>query len=330
MAEAARSVETLKPQTLRASDADVQLARNAEPIEQKPAVATRQDLDAFAKVVDVADRGRDESRDANGANRLRPHDDEFGGGRQWDGKVRQWDRNWIDYDQYYRPLIFNPFRDPVRIVYVYQDAPRIAIIPPLARIVLNVAQFAAYSFTAVVLNTVNTAANLINTAVDFVSTAANVAVGSFFGGGFVPNLGLPLPAAPPPVLRYDNVPVQVRYSQADYEPFRVRQIVDVGDDVRYGGRKVLLDGATPAWGEWTQSPSGERQFEVHRTQQFPGLGEPQEAPLPGDYQMRLLSDESSASDRHQVMLVTAAAVLIVLSFSAIGLAVLLGRRRPQH
>ena len=70
------------------------------------------------------------------------------------------------------------------------------------------AQFAAYSFTALV----DTPANLVNAAVD---TALNVAVGSFFGGGYIPAVGLPLPPPPPPVLRYDNVPVLVRYSQRD-------------------------------------------------------------------------------------------------------------------
>ena len=124
------------------------------------------------------------------------------------------------------------------------------------------------------------------------TTAVNVAVGSFFGGGYFPGFGLPLPPPPPPVLRYDNVPVLVNYSNARYEPFRVRRIVDVGDDPRFGERKVLLDGATPAWGVWTQTASGERQFEVHKTQQYPGLDDPQEAPLPGDYQLRLASDET--------------------------------------
>jgi hypothetical protein len=156
-----------------------------------------------------------------------------------------------------------------------------------------------------------------------------VAVGSFFGGGYIPSVGLPLPPPPPPVLRYDNVPVLVRYSHARYEPFRVRRIIDVGDDVRFGERKVLLDGATPAWGEWTQTASGERQFEVHRTQQFPGLDNPQEAPLPGDYQLRLAADESTSGlTARDIFLYVAAGVTVVLGFGAIGLALFLGRRRP--
>jgi hypothetical protein len=190
--------------------------------------------------------------------------------------------------------------------------------------VLEVAQFAAYSFTAVV----DTAANIVNAAVN---TALNVAVGTFFGGGYVPAVGLPLPPPPPPVLRYDNVPVFVNYSNARYEPFRVRRVIDVGDDPQFGERKVLLDGATPAWGVWTQTSTGERQFEVHRTQQFPGLDAPQEAPLPGDYQLRLASDESpSGMTGRDIFLYAAAGVTVALGFGAIGLALFLGRRRPQH
>ena len=36
---------------------------------------------------------------------------------------------------------------------------------------------------------------------------------------------------------------------------------EVLDGARVEG-KVLLDGVTPAWGQWTTTPSGERQFEV--------------------------------------------------------------------
>ncbi len=219
----------------------------------------------------------------------------------------------MQYDEHCRPIILNPYRERVRIVYMYEDARRIVWIPPLARAILQVAQFAAYSFTAVV------------------ETALNVPVGTFFGGGFVPAIGLPLPPPPPAVLRYDNVPILVRYSQATYAPFRVRRIIDVGDDARFGERKVLLDGATPAWGVWTQTPSGERQFEVHRTQQFPGLDDPHEAPLPGDYQLRLASDESSSGlTGRDIFLYVAAGVTVALGIGSIALALFLGLRRPQH
>ena len=321
VSQAAQLIQPSEPQTLEAPEQDVQIAKSAKVVEVKPDPAPKQDVDALSSElnVDLGLGGRD-SVNASADAEVR-----LASARVWDRDIRQWSPDWVEYDEFYRPVILNPFRDAVRVVYVYQNAPRIVWIPPLARIVLEVAQFAAYSFTAVVA----TAATLVNAAVN---TAVNVAVGSFFGGGFFPGIGLPLPPPPPPVLRYDNVPVLVRYSDRVYEPFRVRRIVDVGDDVQFGERKVLLDGATPAWGVWTQTPSGERQFEVHRTQQFPGLDAPQEAPLPGDYELRLAAEETSSSrfTSRDIFLFVAAGVIGTLGFGAIGLAFWLGRRRPQH
>ena len=295
-----RRAQQPQPQLLQAPREDVELARSSRPLEDTPAPAPKADVEAISAAINLSFVGTDrDDRD-----------------RRWDRNVRQWDREWISYDPFHRPVILNPYRDPVRIVYVYRDVPRVVWIPPLARIALAVAEFAAYSFTAVVLNAVN--------------TAVNVAVGSFFGGGYVPAVGLPLPPPPPPLLRYDNVPVQVRYSQAVYEPFRVQRIIDVGDDRVYGERKVLLDGATPAWGVWTQSATGERQFEVHRTQQFPGLEAPGEVPLPGDYKLRLAAEESSSLDGTRNLLVGLAGAVVLLGVGALGLCALLGRRRPQH
>ena len=322
VSQAAKVIETSEPRTMEAPKADVELARNAKPVEVKPDPAPKQDVDALSSSIGPGlgvkgPLGVDSSASAKVDARLASD-------RVRDRSIRQWSPDWVQYDEYFRPILINPYHERVRIVYIYDNAPRIVWIPPLARAVLEVAQFAAYSFTALV----DTPANLVNAAVD---TALNVAVGSFFGGGYMPSVGLPLPPPPPPVLRYDNVPVLVRYSQATYEPFRVRRIIDVGDDVRFGERKVLLDGATPAWGEWTQTASGERQFEVHRTQQFPGLDNPQEAPLPGDYQLRLAADESTSGlTARDIFLYVAAGVTVVLGSGAIGLALFLGRRRPQH
>jgi hypothetical protein len=314
-------IATAEPETLKAPEQDVALAKRAKPIEVKPEPAKKEDVELLSSALNLSSKtkvGPFESEISAGS--------EFsaGAGRFWDRKVRQWDRDWIEYDEFYRPIIFNPFRAPVRIVYALANVTRILVIQPLARVVVDLAEIAAYSFTAVVLGAANVVTDLANIAADVV----NVAVGTLFGGGYVPRVGLPF-VAPPPLLRYDNVPVQVRYSNATYEPFRVRQIVDVGDDVRYGGRKVLLDGATPVWGQWKTSATGERQFEVHRTQQYPGLGEPQEAPLPGDYRMQLAADESAGMDRTQVYLMAAAGMVAGLGFGALGLAFYLGRRRPQ-
>ena len=68
---------------------------------------------------------------------------------------------------------------------------------------------------------------------------------------------------------------------------------------------------------------------MHRTQEYPGLGDPQEAPLPGDYQMRLASGESANVDHTQMYLIAAAGLIAGLGFGALGLALYLGRRRPQ-
>ncbi|RDH74128.1 hypothetical protein DVS77_33435 [Mycolicibacterium moriokaense] len=334
VAKAAARIPTAAPDQMQAPEQDLEVAKQSKPVELKPEPAKKDDVDFLSSAINlqsktklgpfesefnvgsefsIGDRDRDRDRGHDGDHdRDRDHNWDWDH-KRWDKKVRQWDKRWIQYDDWYRPVFCNPYRAPVRIVYLYQRAPRILVIPPLGRAVVDAAALAAYSFTAVVLNSAN--------------LAADVAVGTFFGGGYIPPVGAPF-VPPPPLSRYDNVPVQVRYSNATYQPFRVNQIVDVGDDAQYGGRKVLLDGATPAWGQWTTSPTtGERQFEIHRTQQYPGLGEPQEAPLPGDYQMRLASDESANVDHTQLYLMAAAGLVAGLGFGALGLAFYLGRRR---
>ncbi|WP_181428128.1 hypothetical protein [Mycolicibacterium moriokaense] len=318
--QAAKVIAMSEPQTLQAPKTDVELASKVDPIEVKADPAPKQDVDSFATSIglDLGVKG------PLGVDASVKADAKLTSERVPDRNIRQWSPDWVQYDEYYRPIILNPYHERVRVVYIYDYQPRIVWIPPLARAVLDVAQFAAYSFTAVV----DTAANIVNAAV---ATAVDVAVGSFFGGGYIPAYGQPLPPPPPPVLTYDNVPVLVNYSNARYEPFRVRRIVDVGDDPQYGEHKVLLDGATPAWGEWTQTSSGERQFEVHKTQQYPGLDAPQQAPLPGDYQLRLASDETPAgTSGRDAFLYVAAGVTVALGFGAIALALLLGRRRTEH
>lgn len=312
-----KPIELLKPETLTAPAEDIATAKAAAAVDVKlPEPAPVHDVADLAKVVNVANFKFDSRADWDRRDNRPDWDrrDDRPMGRDWDNRVRQWRPDWVQYDDYYRPVLFNPYRDPVRVVYVYRNAPRIVYIPPLQRIVMEVADLAAYSFTAVVVNAVN--------------TAVNVAVGSFFGGGYYPGVGVPLPPPPPPVLSYANVPVQVRYSDAVYQPFRVQRIVDAGDDVQYGERRVLLDGVTPAWGRWTQSPSGERQFEVHRTQQFPGLDEPREAPLPGDYNLQLVNDQKGLENPNKALTI-AAVTCGVLSLGAVGLAVYIGRRRRE-
>ncbi len=94
---------------------------------------------------------------------------------------------------------------------------------------------------------------------------------------------------------------------------------------------MLLDGVTPGVGCLERGTGGERAFEVHRTQQFPGLEAPAEGPLPGDYRLRLASDEASTGglSGRDIFLMVSAGVIGTLGFGAIGLAFFLGRRRNQ-
>lgn len=320
---AAREIVTEEPQTLAAPAADVEAAQAAKAVDLNPAPAPEADIQAIAEQLQLPNVLQSDKRSetrlpgapdgpngANGPDEKRPE------GANFTSSVKQWDPSWVVYDEYYRPVISNPYRQPVKIVYIYENAPRVVMINPLARAVLNIPQYAAYSFTAVVANAVN--------------TVAAVAVGSMFGGGYYPGYGMPPPPPPPPVVRYDNVPVQVRYSDATYQPFRVQRIVDVGQDAVVGARKVLLDGVTPAWGEWKQAPSGERMFEVNKTQQFPGLDQPAEGPLPGDYNLQLASDESPVGmDNKTVFMIVAAVVLAALAVVAVLWSMILGRRPEE-
>lgn len=318
--QAAQEIETIEPQTLEAPAEDVQLASKAAPVDEKiPAPAAEPELAEFSNSIQTSLKlpGLDVNTSATTNFAVDPPVELI-------SPVRQWRPDWVQYDEYYRPIILNPYRDPVRIVYMYEMTPRIMIVPPLGRMVFEAAQYAAYSFTAALLAPVIAAANVAQ-------VVSNIAVGSFFGGGYYPGVGMAPPPPPPPVMRYDNVPVFVNYSNARYEPFRVNRIVDVGDDAQFGERKVLLDGVTPAWGVWNESPSGERTFEVHRTQQFPGLEAPAEGPLPGDYRLRLASDDTSTGglSGRDIFLMVSAGVIGTLGFGAIGLAFFLGRRRNQ-
>ena len=70
---------------------------------------------------------------------------------------------------------------------------------------------------------------------------------------------------------------------------------------------------------------------MHKTQQYPGLDDPREVPVPGDYQLKLAADDVSTSPNHRsAYLVAAALACAGLSISAVIGSVLLGRRRPQH
>jgi hypothetical protein len=299
--------------TMQAPPQEVAAAEASVPVDHKPDPAPAADVD------NLRDKLQLPPTDANGWNRGgrdrpapgpdRPGFDQH----QWDHQVRQWDRNWVRYDDDYRPIICNPYHNQLQIVYDYAGAPQIVVIPPLGSVVLDAADYGGYNFTALVL--------------DAAGQAVDAAVGSFFGGGYDPGDGL-LPPPPPPLTTYDDVPIAVDYPDASYDPFLVNQVVDAGPDPQYGEDKVLLDGVTPVWGDWTQTPDGQREFDVHKTQQFPGLDAPAPGPLPGNYQLHLASKASPGTPARDLYIVATSAAAATLGLcGAVALAISRHRRR---
>jgi hypothetical protein len=303
---------TETPKRLPVNAQNVELAKQSIPVQQNPDPAPQTEIRRLTNLAINVNVTNNPPNPPGGA----PH--KFDPNQR--SAVRQFDPKLVYYDEYYRPIIANPYQQPLQVVYIYQGAPRILVIPPLASAVTELAALGAYSFTAMVLNAVGIPTDL--------------AVGNMMGGGYLPEPGQPPPPPPPPVVPYDNVPVQVQYTDATYQPFVVNRVVDVGNDPAVGGEtKVLLDGVTPAWGTWTTNSDGQRQFEVHKTQQFPGMDDPPgEGPLPGDYQMQLASSSKPAPSglsTTDLLLIGGAVLILALGAGAIALNVIMGRRRPH-
>lgn len=253
---ATQVILTATPQVLIAAPENIKAAQEAPPVEQNPPPAPQSEIAGLLSAVTIPANQNTQNRGA------------------WDGIVRQWNPDWVGYDTYHRPVIFNPFPQVLQIVYRIAGTVRILLIQPLAKVVAEILDPGQQGFT--VIGRTGS------------GDPTYVAQGSVGGGGSDPGAGLPPPPPPPPPAESNNVCVVVNYTQEHYKPFVVRKVVDVGDDPQYGGHKVLLDGVTPAWGDWT-TPSADcsSQFVVHKTQALPGLEEPREAPLPGGYPMQL-------------------------------------------
>lgn len=317
MLAAGQAVTIHQADRLQAPPQNVDVAKASAPAEYKPTPASSADIDGLRSRLrspDTDDTGHDRDGHDPGAPDPRRLDSDQ---HPWDHQVRQWDRDWVSYDEDWRPVICNPYQDSLQVVYYYQDAPQIVVIPPLASAVLDVADYGAYNFTALVT--------------DALGQAVDVAVGNFFGGGYDPGPDLPPPPPPPAEVTYDDVPVTVDYPDATYQPFVASQVVDVGDDPQYGEHKVLLDGVTPVWGQWSQTPDGQRQFEVHKTQQFPGIDVPQPGPLPGNYQLQLANKQNKASPGMPVrdVFVVAASAAVATSGLCAAAAFIVARRRRR-
>lgn len=271
--------------TAQVSQDDLDLARGAPAVDAEPHTASSSDIQEFRASLDTQTT-----------------------------TVTQWDSSWVGYDTYYRPIVTNPYRTPLQLVYGYGDITQIVTVPPLQRTVLAVPASGVYPFTAVTQNAAG--------------KPVTVSTGSFSGGGYVPAAGQQPPAKPTTPKTYQNVLVQLQYSTGTSQPFRVKQLTDLGNDLAMRAERVLLDNETPAWGIWSTTPSGEPLFHVTKTQQLPGLTAPAEGALPG-YDVQLAADQAApASSTSQ--LVTVAIGCGVLGLASIAFFVLSGRRRSKN
>jgi hypothetical protein len=178
---------TETPKTLEPTPQNLEIAKNSVPQTLKPTQASQADVEDLTKK--LTHQAIQATSSTTAAPTL-----EF----EKKSLVKQWDPKWVQVNQFYQPVIINPFPNTLKVVYIYNGAPQILMIPPLASAIIELAQIGVYNFTAMVL--------------DAAESATSVAVGAMYGGGYVPAPGEPPPPPPPPPVTYDDVPVQVQYS----------------------------------------------------------------------------------------------------------------------
>ena len=169
-------------------------------------------------------------------------------------RPRHWE--YIDYDDYHRPILYNPLTEAMTFRYVYNGADREAFVPAGGRIVLDAATVGLFPFTAV--------------------GYSHLASGSFCGGASIPpagSNGQPPPdySPPPPPEVYQDVLANVAaYNQT----VQVSQVQLVGHDTSQpaGSQDTFLfDDSTLAWGQINDASSN-AQIKVTKTQSLPNAG----------------------------------------------------------
>ncbi len=147
-------------------------------------------------------------------------------------RPRHWD--YIDYDVYHRPMLYNPLTEAMTFRYFYDGAYREVYVPAGGQVVLDVATVGMYPFTAVSDNYLTS--------------------GSFYGGAYIPPEGWNGPpppdyTPPPPPVVYHDVSA---YIPADNQTVQVPQVQVLGhDDSQPAGSQdtFMLDDSTLAWGQ---------------------------------------------------------------------------------
>lgn len=230
------------PKKLDASPSAVAAAKDALPTRVDPANPSKLPPDTFAQQVQNlinAHRGTVETVKAGNQELVRP--------RHWE---------YIDYDAYRRPNLYNPLNEKMTFHYFYGGDYREIYLPAGSRIALDVAVGGVFPFTAVGDN--------------------YVTAGSFNGGAWIPPdgwTGPPPDSYTPPQAptEYHNV---AAYLPADNQTVQVVSALVVGHDTGQpaGSQDVfLLDDSTLAWGQANDVTNG-GQLTLTRTQSLPGVG----------------------------------------------------------
>lgn len=253
-------VRTPDPIPEKVSDDAIKKARDATPEEVTPPVASQDQLSALQDAVVNARKPHDDNHTSttpSSSTSVTPttttsaghHHD--GDDDHWDGRVHPW--QWVRYDDWHRPVIYNPYNNPYD--FVYYDGPdrHVVRVNPGVSVSVTVINNGVFSFTAVQVNAFG--------------IAVNVAVGSWY----VPPPNVPY--VPPPV--YQNVNVyytQVNVTVNQYRYVPVHSITDCGVDWGHRGlNRVLYNGTSVGWGTWGNDDRGNRIFNAVDYDAVPGI-----------------------------------------------------------
>jgi hypothetical protein len=167
---------------------------------------------------------------------------------------RHWD--YVDYDMYHRPVLYNPTDQPMTFRYYYGGDYREVYVPIGERIALDIAMLGLFPFTAV--------------GGDYVTT------GNFNGGGWIPPDGWDGPPPdtyipPPPPEQWQDMTVS---AVDDQQAMQVSKVVYVGhDDTRPAGQQdaFMLNDTCLAYGQVQDGRDGGA-VQIAKVQTLPGVG----------------------------------------------------------